>query len=158
MKTIFIITTILMFFNISFTEGIVNDDKIVLVNKAAIVSVSVTGEENNYRFSVGVSSPDTGCEHYANWWEVISKDGTKLIYRRILGHSHINEQPFVRSGGKVAIKENQIVIVRVHMNNSGYGTKVYKGSVKDGFVASKTTKDFAQELMQKLPLPKGCRS
>ena len=57
-----------------------------------------------------VASPDTGCDQYANWWEVITEDGA-LIYRRILGHSHVNEQPFIRSGVGVVIDENQVVIV-----------------------------------------------
>jgi|GEM_PF-2150998 len=87
---------------------------------ADVISVEVSGVDNNYTFSVGITSPDTGCEQYANWWEVISEDG-QLIYRRILGHSHVAEQPFVRLGGKVKIDKQQVVIIRAHMNTSGYG-------------------------------------
>ena len=122
---------------------------------AKIVSVEVSGNETSYSFKVGISSPDTGCDQYANWWEVISEDG-ELIYRRILGHSHVNEQPFVRSGGKVSILNNQIVIVRVHMNTSGYGTKTFKGSVNNGFTAFDTDQNFAKNLANIKPLPTGC--
>ena len=73
------------------------------------VSVDVTGEENAYTFSIGILSPDTGCDQYADWWEIVSLDGD-LIYRRILAHSHVNEQPFVRSGGPVAIHEELSLI------------------------------------------------
>ncbi len=124
-------------------------------NIAKIVSVSTTGNENNYNFSVGISSPDKGCNQYANWWEVITEDGT-LIYRRILGHSHVNEQPFVRSGGKVNIKKDQVVIVRVHMNNSGYSVNTFKGSVNNGFTTFETVVNFANNLENQNPLPTGC--
>lgn len=123
--------------------------------KASIVSVSSSGEAGNYTFSVGISSQDTGCAQYANWWEVITEDGT-LIYRRILAHSHVNEQPFVRSGGTVSIAANQVVIVRAHMNSSGYGTIVFKGSVEAGFIEDTVAADFAEELATQQPLPNNC--
>lgn len=123
--------------------------------KASIVSVSSSGEAGNYTFSVGISSPDTGCAQYANWWEVITEDGT-LIYRRILAHSHVNEQPFIRSGGTVSIAANQVVIVRAHMNTSGYGTTVYKGSVLNGFTEDTLAPDFANQLATQEPLPTSC--
>ena len=123
--------------------------------KAAVISVSVTGNENAYTFSVGVLSPDTGCNQYADWWEVISESGS-LIYRRILAHSHVNEQPFVRSGGSVNIKEDLVVIIRVHMNTSGYGTRTLKGSVSGGFVAFETDQNFATDLANQQPLPSSC--
>ncbi len=123
---------------------------------ASIISVSSSGNTENYTFNVGISSPDTGCKQYANWWEVITEDGNTLIYRRILGHSHVNEQPFVRSGGAVSITENQVVIVRAHMNTSGYGTTVFRGSVSTGFTKDTVTIDFANNLARQQPLPKNC--
>lgn len=122
---------------------------------ADIVSVEVSGSENNYNFSVGISSPDRGCEQYANWWEVVSLDGA-LIYRRILGHSHVNEQPFVRSGGQVEISTDQVVLIRGHMNNAGYGGLMFKGSVEKGFKQVDADNTFALDLETTAPLPKGC--
>jgi len=135
---------------------------------AKIVSVSSTGNENNYSFNVAIASPDKGCNQYANWWEVISEDGT-LIYRRILGHSHVDEQPFVRSGGKINIKKDQVVIIRVinikkdqvviirvHMNNLGYSTSAFKGTVNLGFSAFEVKSNFASNLANQKPLPTGC--
>ncbi|TPN88851.1 hypothetical protein [Aquimarina algicola] len=122
---------------------------------AEVTKVFVSGNENNYSFSVEIKSPDTGCDQYANWWEVISEDG-ELIFRRILGHSHVNEQPFSRSGSPVAISKNQIVYVRAHMNNSGYGNVVFKGSVETGFEKSTLESSFASNLENVSPLPQNC--
>jgi len=122
---------------------------------ADVISVNVSGDHNSYTFSVGIASPDTGCSQYANWWEVISEDG-QLVYRRILGHSHVEEQPFVRSGGKVRIGEAQMVIIRAHMNTSGYGGAQYRGSVKAGFEKISESKDFAKYLEKESPQPSGC--
>ncbi len=122
---------------------------------ANIVSVEVSGSENSYTFKVGIKSPDTGCDQYANWWEVLSEDG-KLIYRRILGHSHVSEQPFLRSGGTVSIGEEQVVWVRAHMNNSGYGGEVFKGTAKDGFTKFDADTNFPKEIETESPQPNGC--
>lgn len=122
---------------------------------ADIVSVSTSKRGNTYNFSVGISSPDIDCSQYANWWEIITEDGA-LLYRRILGHSHANEQPFVRSGGNLQITENQVLIIRAHMNTSGYGTQAFKGSIKDGFKPYTIGKDFAQNLASQTPLPSNC--
>jgi hypothetical protein len=122
---------------------------------AEVVSVQFSGSANEYNFSVGVLSPDTGCDQYADWWEVLTLNG-ELIYRRILTHSHVNEQPFVRSGGPVDINEDQFVIIRAHMNTSSYGFKTYKGSVAEGFLPFETGLDFATDLENQEPLPDGC--
>ncbi len=122
----------------------------------SIENVAVSGNENNYQFSVTLSSPDTGCEQYANWWEVISEDGSTLIYRRVLGHSHVNEQPFTRSGSGVDINATDVVIIRGHMNNTGYSTNAMKGSVSKGFTSTTLDNDFAPKLSTLEPLPNNC--
>ena len=125
------------------------------VTGAEVRGVEVSGSPENYRFSVEIRSPDTGCDQYADWWEVISPDG-KLIYRRILAHSHVNEQPFIRSGSPVEIAETTEVIVRAHMNNLGYGTRVHRGTVRDGLMRETLGADFAGDLETADPLPRGC--
>lgn len=122
---------------------------------ADVVSVSVNGSAHEFQFSVEISSPDTGCEQYADWWEVLSEDG-ELIYRRILGHSHVNEQPFTRSGGPVSVTSNTVVIIRAHMNQAGYGGIIMKGSINSGFIIVDLPVDFALEVENKSPLPSGC--
>ncbi len=122
---------------------------------ADIVSVSASGSAGVYNFSVGIASPDEGCEKYSDWWEVVDLDGN-LLYRRILAHSHVNEQPFVRSGGPVAIAADQEVWVRAHMNPGGYGGITYRGSANTGFSAATPPDNFAAALENAQPLPSGC--
>jgi hypothetical protein len=122
---------------------------------ADVVRVEASGQDQEYTFSVTIESLDTGCEQYANWWEVISPEG-KLIYRRILRHSHVGEQPFTRSGGPVRISENLEVIVRAHMNNSGYGGKAMKGNITGGFTEVSMPAGYAASLEEEEPLPEGC--
>jgi len=122
---------------------------------AEVLEVAVTGDEENYTFSVTLKSPDTGCEQFADWWEVITPEGD-LIYRRILLHSHVNEQPFTRSGGPVKVGENRALIIRAHMNTSGYGTVSMRGSVSAGFKRVTLPGDFAVSLEKEKPLPTGC--
>ena len=120
-----------------------------------VEEVSVSGTENSYTFSVTLSSPDTGCDQYADWWEVLDEEG-ELLYRRVLGHSHVTEQPFTRSGGSVPISKDDIVIIRGHMNNSGYSQDVMEGSVSSGFSKKVRSVEFGQAVETQEPLPSNC--
>ena len=136
-----------------------NNDSPGLSSDPAIVQdVKVSGNENAYSFAVTLKSPDSGCKQYANWWEVISVDGKTLIYRRILAHSHVDEQPFTRSGGGVTIAANTEVIIRGHMYPSGYGEGkiAMKGSVANGFITVDVAIDFGAKLEDVVPQPNGC--
>jgi len=120
-----------------------------------IVQVEATGTENNYTFAVTVSSPDTGCDRYADWWEVITPEG-ELLYRRVLLHSHVDEQPFTRTGGTVAISAQQPIIVRVHISGEGYSPIAKQGTVEAGFSEVSLPTDFATSLADVEPLPTDC--
>jgi len=122
---------------------------------ASVLNVKVTGDPTAYQFAVEISSPDMGCDQYADWWEVLNEDG-QLLYRRVLLHSHVDEQPFTRSGGPVPIASNMIVYVRAHMNTSGYGGSVLKGTVENGFNPVVLEPGFAADVESQQPLPDGC--
>ena len=122
---------------------------------ADVLSVSVSGEPGAYQFAVQVASPDTGCEQFADWWEVFNEDG-ELLYRRILLHSHVTEQPFTRSGGPVDIAADTVVYVRAHMNTTGYGGMLMKGTVQDGFEPAEAEAGFGSELERVPPQPEDC--
>lgn len=122
---------------------------------ARVLKVAATGKPNNYTFAVTVSSPDTGCDKYANWWEVVTPEG-ELLYRRVLLHSHVDEQPFTRTGGTVAIEPQQEVIVRVHMFPDGYSLMAQQGTVASGFSEVTLPSEWAVELESVEPLPRNC--
>jgi len=122
---------------------------------AVVADVAVTGKDGDYSFSVTLRSPDTGCGQYADWWEVIDPAG-KLLYRRILRHSHVDEQPFTRSGGPVPVRGDTEVIVRVHMNDAGYSRHAMKGNIKAGFTKVMLPDGFAKSTEKEGPLPAGC--
>jgi hypothetical protein len=123
---------------------------------ANIVAVRTSGSPGAYNFAVTLQSPDTGCDRYADWWEVITPDG-ELLYRRVLAHSHVNEQPFTRGGGPVDVEATTQVIVRAHMNDAGYGGVAFGGSVEAGFAAdASVAAQLAPQLAEQAPLPNGC--
>ena len=124
--------------------------------RADVVAVRMSGSPGAYSFAVTLQSPDTGCDEYADWWEVITPNGA-LLYRRILAHSHVNEQPFTRSGGPVDVQATTRVIVRAHMNDAGYGGVSFGGSEEAGFAADPSvTAALAPQLAKEAPLPNGC--
>lgn len=122
---------------------------------ADVIDVQVTGDAMSYLFAVTISSPDRGCDSYANWWEVVGEDG-RLLYRRVLLHSHVDEQPFSRSDAPVPIAADQVVWLRAHMEPGGYGGMVLRGSVEGGFEAVVPNPDFAADLATSEPLPTSC--
>ena len=124
-------------------------------SQVLVLSVKVSGEAGGYNFSVTISSPDEGCSQYADWWEVVNADG-ELVYRRVLLHSHVDEQPFTRSGGPVPVESDEEVIVRVHMNTSGYSSLAMIGSPEQSFEPTELSPGFAENLSELQPLPGDC--
>lgn len=122
--------------------------------RASVVEVTVTGEPGAYTFAVAVASDETGCEQYADWWEVVGADGA-LVYRRILTHSHPGEQPFTRTGGPVAIAADDEVLVRAHLDR-GYRGTALRGTVAGGFAAEVAAESVATGLETAPPQPDGC--
>lgn len=122
---------------------------------ADVVSAQASGNPGAYTFSVEIASPDEGCDRYADWWEVVTPEG-ELIYRHILLHSHVNEQPFERAGGPVEVDADTVVVIRAHMHPDGYGGQVLRGSVADGFTEAAADPDFAGDLESAPPQPRDC--
>ena len=57
---------------------------------------------DRWRFDVTLRHDDSGWAHYADRWEVVTLEG-EVLGTRVLLHPHVNEQPFTRSLGGVAI-------------------------------------------------------
>lgn len=122
---------------------------------ADVIAASAGGEANGYQFTVTVASPDTGCDQYADWWEILTEDG-ELLYRRVLLHSHPGEQPFNRSGGPVPVEADAVIIVRAHMQPGGHGGAALRGTVAGGFAPVELEPGFAAVLASLPPLPESC--
>ncbi|WP_415401144.1 hypothetical protein [Tateyamaria sp. SN3-11] len=68
-----------------------------LAEEPVIENVDITRTAPGiYRFSVTISHPDTGWDHYADGWRVLDMEG-KELGMRVLFHPHVDEQPFTRS-------------------------------------------------------------
>lgn len=73
-----------------------------------------------WQFSVTLSHPDTGWDHYADGWRVELEDGTILGIRDLL-HPHVNEQPFTRSLSGIIVPDGIVrVYVRARCNVDGW--------------------------------------
>ena len=98
----------------------------VLAGEADIVGVEAkrVGDET-YSFEVTVRHTDQGWEHYADRWEILAPDGSKLG-TRILLHPHDHEQPFTRGLSRVRIPSaiNKVVL-RAHDSSHGYGGREF---------------------------------
>lgn len=122
---------------------------------ADVTEVAVTGEPGGYTFAVTIRSDETGCEQYADWWEVLTDDG-ELVFRRILNHSHPDEQPFTRTGGPVDVSASDPLWVRAHLHPAGYTGRIARGTAESGFEIFEAEPDFVSELAKKSPLPGDC--
>jgi len=116
---------------------------------ADVVEVVVSGVPGDYSLSVAVSSLDTGCRSYADWWEVVSEE-SELLTRRVLLHSHVDEQPFTRSGGLLKVQPDDTLIIRAHMSEGGYGGVTMRRTAAD------VPPGFAPGLDAQDPLPTNC--
>lgn len=77
-------------------------------------------QSDHWTISVAILHPDTGWDHYANGWEVLAPDGTRLGYRELV-HPHVDEQPFTRSLTGVAIPEDvEFVLIRPRCTLDGW--------------------------------------
>lgn len=77
--------------------------------------------DGSYRFDVTLRHADSGWDHYADRWEVLSSTG-EIIATRTLYHPHVNEQPFTRSLSGVKLPDGIArVVVRGHDSVHGYG-------------------------------------
>lgn len=96
-------------------------------DKPQVVDVKVDCPyERHCNFSVTLSHADSGWEHYADRWEILTPDGESLGIRT-LWHPHVEEQPFTRSLNKVSIPADlDRVMVRAHDSVHGYGPKGFE--------------------------------
>lgn len=81
---------------------------------------------DQWRISVTLSHPDTGWDHYADGWRVLDESGAE-IGPRVLHHPHVDEQPFTRSLGSVAIPDGaDTVLIEARCNRDGWTGNLYR--------------------------------
>ena len=96
-----------------------------LADAPVIEDASARQSGSTWTISVTLSHPDTGWDHYADGWEVLSPDGTRLGFRELL-HPHVNEQPFTRSLSGVTIPEGMTnILIRARDNVDGWAEPTY---------------------------------
>ena len=89
--------------------------------KAHVLFVEATQESGDvWTFSVAVKHDDKGPNHWVDWWRVRTPEGRELG-RRVLLHSHEDEQPFTRDE-RIRIPPNvRSVVVEAHDKTHGLG-------------------------------------
>ncbi|WP_038036487.1 hypothetical protein [Thermopetrobacter sp. TC1] len=95
-----------------------------LAGKADVVQARAVSTANNtWRFDVTVRHEDSGWDHYADRYEILSMKG-RVLATRVLAHPHVNEQPFTRSLYNVRIPKGiKRIRIRAHDSRHGYGGK-----------------------------------
>jgi hypothetical protein len=84
---------------------------LVFANQAVIRQVEFEQHAASWTVSVTLQHADTGWDHYADGWRVVTADG-KVLGHRTLYHPHENEQPFTRSlsGIKIPVEVNTVFV------------------------------------------------
>ncbi len=97
-----------------------------LADAPVIEQVTAQSNGSTWTFSVTLSHPDTGWDHYADGWQVLAPDGSGLGVR-VLAHPHVNEQPFTRSLGSVEIPDGiTFVSIQARDNIGGWFDDLFR--------------------------------
>lgn len=85
-----------------------------------IVKAKASQQGEGWYFTVTLKHADTGWDHYADAWRVVTEDG-QVLGERTLYHPHVDEQPFTRGLGDVKIpKDIKKVYIEAHDNVHGW--------------------------------------
>ena len=108
------------------TAVLLTYSSIAVSDQARIVNVKVTDNQGSFRFDVTLEHADTGWDHYADGWEVISPAG-EVLGKRVLAHPHVDEQPFTRSLSGVQVPAGvNTVSIRAHDSVHGYNKEIFE--------------------------------
>ncbi len=91
-----------------------------LADAPMIETATARQSGSSWSFSVTLSHPDTGWDHYADGWRVLDMDGKELGLR-VLHHPHEQEQPFTRSLGSVTLPDGTAQVqIQARCNTEGW--------------------------------------
>ena len=92
----------------------------VFADQAVIRQAEFEQNATSWTVSVTLRHADSGWDHYADGWRVVTAEG-KVLGHRTLYHPHENEQPFTRSlSGIIIPVEVNTVFVEAHDKVHGW--------------------------------------
>lgn len=97
-----------------------------LADPPKVVGAEARPGASGWTVSVTLAHPDTGWDHYADGWEVLAPDGTRLGLLALL-HPHVTEQPFTRSLSGVVIPDGvPEITIRARCSRDGWTGPPYR--------------------------------
>jgi hypothetical protein len=91
-----------------------------------IVAATAVQKGKTWTFAVTLKHADSGWDHYADAWRVVSAKG-KVLGSRTLFHPHENEQPFTRSLSRVVIMDTtEAVYIEAHDKVHGWAKERFE--------------------------------
>jgi len=111
------------FLNIALSIVLLFFTTLASAGQADIIDAKVLPSGDAWRFTVSIEHEDTGWDHYADAWRVVTEDG-ELLGERTLLHPHEGEQPFTRDldGVKIPAKV-KVVYIEAHDSVHGWSTQ-----------------------------------
>ncbi len=92
----------------------------VVAGDVQVVAAEFVADGAAWRVDVTLRHADSGWEHYADAWRIVTPQG-RVLGTRTLWHPHVEEQPFTRSLLGVVIPPGlQLVYVEGHDNAHGW--------------------------------------
>lgn len=94
--------------------------KVVSAGQVSIQHAEFEQQGPGWTVAVTLQHADTGWDHYADGWRIVTADG-KVLGHRTLYHPHVDEQPFTRNLANVMIPpEINTVYIEAHDKVHGW--------------------------------------
>ena len=92
-----------------------------LADSPRVVAATATQEaDGTWTVDVTLQHPDTGWDHYASAWRLLTPEGT-VLGERELTHPHVDEQPFTRSLSGIVIPRGlRMVLIQPRCTMDGW--------------------------------------
>lgn len=111
---------LLIFISLSFFISSLHAGEVRIEDAKAIKKGST------WHFNVTLKHKDTGWEHYADAWRVVTKNG-KVLGTRTLYHPHVDEQPFTRGLSNVKVPADvTTVYIEAHDKVHGWAKERFE--------------------------------
>lgn len=103
----------------------------VFADEVKIMSATARKSGGAWTISVTLEHGDTGWDHYADLWQVLSPRG-EVLGERVLLHPHVDEQPFTRSLSGVVIPDGvKSVVLRADDKVHGFSPDTFELALPD---------------------------